>query len=82
MRGIKCLLSKEKFLDIYYGISICPLCGIKLTDGDDRRCPSGRSIDRIDSDKHYEESNVRIICYSCNAARKHDREKLHDNKHN
>ncbi len=25
-----------------------------------------RVIDRIDSNKHYEESNVRIICLSCN----------------
>jgi hypothetical protein len=66
-KGIKCTISKNKFMDIYWRTSECELCGVKLQNKD-KSSKNGRTVDRINVNDNYHESNIRIICKSCNSS--------------
>lgn len=56
-RGVRLLIKRSDVFDLLSRFDgVCPLCK-----------KSGRpSIDRIDSDGHYEISNLRVVCLLCN----------------
>ncbi len=65
-RGIRVLISKDDFLKLFFRTNVCELCGQPLND-ENRWASNGRSIDRIDVNKSYEESNLRVLCKKCNS---------------
>jgi len=67
-RGIRNLLSFDFILTLVYNAKICPLCCVEF---DYEIWKRKKSIDRVENNGHYEESNVRIICVSCNSKRIH-----------
>lgn len=67
-RGIRCTISREEFLSIYFSTDTCEDCGCKLNDAD-RRKGDGRTLERIDPAKNYEKGNLRILCRKCNSRR-------------
>lgn len=66
-RGIKLMLTKEQFMQIYFRTERCEKCGIKLND-ENRKKGNGRTLDRIDPAGNYEERNLRVVCRSCNSS--------------
>jgi hypothetical protein len=69
-KGIKNLLTKEQFLEIYFSTNECSICHCVLKNNttiDSQR----RTLDRIDSTKHYEDNNVRVVCLGCNVKESH-----------
>ena len=66
-KGVRCKLSLKQFRDIYFSVDICQLCDKKLIG---ESTTDRRTIDRIDSNGHYDVNNVRIICKSCNSSRR------------
>jgi len=73
-RGIKCTLTKEQFLSFYFSTDVCAQCGHKLND-ENRKASNGRTLDRIDQAKGYEEGNLQILCRSCNSKKIFSRSK-------
>jgi len=57
-KGIRCLLTKNEFQEIYFNTNICSLCYCELCD-DNRNTPNGRTIDRINVNGNYEKYNDR-----------------------
>lgn len=66
-KGVKCLISFEEFQQIYFSTDNCKICDVQLTDSNGRKDKTARTIDRIDSNGHYEADNLRIVCRSCNS---------------
>lgn len=66
-KGVKCLLSKKQFLDFLNSSNVCELC--RWDFGNNRQNADGKTVDRINVDGHYEISNIRLICKSCNSKR-------------
>lgn len=63
-KGVKCIIDRNDFCEIYQRVENCQVCGIKFsTNGNDS---NGKTVDRINCDGHYEKSNIRIVCKSCN----------------
>jgi hypothetical protein len=71
-KGVKCLLSKEEFLNIYWRTNYCEICNKKLGKLGTSPNPSMRSIDRINNNGNYDINNVRIVCLSCNVSKSHE----------
>jgi hypothetical protein len=70
-KGVRCLFATlEDFQKVYFRTNHCELCGIELQDVN-RRLHNGRTIDRINSNGHYETDNCRILCCACNFLRPH-----------
>ena len=67
LRGIKLELTLEQFLVIYMRTNKCENCGIVLNH-EDRNAKNGTTLDRIDQTQGYKESNLRILCRSCNSS--------------
>lgn len=65
-KGIINLLSLSDIEGLLKNIHDCPICGKPMMRDSKTDKPT---IDRIDSKGHYELSNVRIICKSCNSRR-------------
>jgi len=66
-KNIKCLISRNKFLQIYWRTKFCEICKCILND-EDRQLKEGKTIDRINPNGQYEKNNIRIICRGCNSA--------------
>lgn len=66
-RGIRCNLTIDEFLDIYFSTDACEMCGDKVDD-EKRLSKKGRTLDRVDQAKSYEMGNLRILCRSCNCS--------------
>ncbi len=66
-RGIKFLITKKDFLEIYWSTNHCEKCNVRLEDDDRRKGINSRNIDRINGTGHYENSNLRVVCKSCNS---------------
>jgi hypothetical protein len=64
--GIKCLLTKEEFMKIFFSTETCENCGVKLNDKN-RKLKDGRTLDRIAAGGNYELGNLRVVCRSCNS---------------
>ena len=65
-RGIRCEITKDEFLEIYFSIDDCPHCGVRLNDKN-RKAKDGRTLDRIDPELSYKKGNLRVLCRSCNS---------------
>ncbi len=66
-RGVTCSLTEDRFREIYFGQDNCSTCGQVLDDLNRRSGCASRTIDRIDSQRGYEEGNLRVVCRSCNS---------------
>lgn len=76
-RGLECRITLDDLFDLSRrSKGECELTGIKFRYGADRTLPASvkrkriwaPSIDRIDSSKGYTPDNVRLVCFSVNAA--------------
>ncbi len=66
-RGISLELTREEFTKIYFSSNDCELCGRTLND-ENRSAANGRTLDRIDQARPYEDGNLRILCRACNTS--------------
>ena len=62
-KGIKCLVTRLEIKSLIDAASLCPDCGIQMDRSHGRH---GMTIDRLDTEGHYELSNMRVCCRSCN----------------
>lgn len=67
-KGIKCLLTKDEFIILWQN-NICAICCKMVSEDNRSKNPNAKTLDRINSDGHYEKNNIRIVCKSCNSGR-------------
>jgi hypothetical protein len=63
-RNIKVIISREEFISFRESYKICHYCGIELGR------VTGSGLDRVNSDKPYEITNIVICCKTCNYMKK------------
>lgn len=73
-RGIRLVISREEFVKIYFSTDTCELCGKQLDD-ERRNSADGRTLDRIDQARSYEQGNLRLLCRACNTSLAYKRRK-------
>ena len=66
MKGIKLMIYKERFIDIYVAAKRCHLCGCKFKACDPKRC---QTTDRANNDDDYTEKNIQFLCNKCNSSK-------------
>jgi len=58
--------------------STCPICDIPLCIAEGRWAGNSPTLDRVDPETGYVKTNVRVICFNCNAVKSNGSAELHE----
>lgn len=72
-RGIQVLISRDDFLQRRDDAVFCEDCHCFMTDDN---TATGKTVDRLDNDGDYTDTNIRFVCRSCNSKKAAKRKKV------